>query len=48
MLTISLLCLIAGTAFAVYAVIESRGRGILPWAVCLIGLSLLLPHLGGL
>ncbi len=44
-MSISLLCFVAAFALAVYALIESRGQGILTWAVALVTLGLLYPYL---
>ena len=45
MVSLPLLCLIAAGALSAYALIESRGRGILTWAVVLIAAALLWPFI---
>lgn len=47
-MTLALLLIIIAAALSVYALIESRGRGLLNWAVALIAVALLLPMLRSL
>jgi len=41
----SLVFIVAATAFAAYSLVESRGRGILNWAVLLLAVALFLGRL---
>lgn len=43
MVSLPTLCLILAFGFSAYTLIESRGRGLLAWAVCLIAVALLYP-----
>lgn len=44
-MTLSLILIIAAAALSLYQLVESRGRGAINWAVGLLAVALLLPHL---